>query len=503
MPASPSLAGRAILAVMLMLGFYVLALAMAGGLIYIPYAQWMYAERLHPKLAIFCILGAGIILWSILPRRDRFMPPGPPLEPKQHPKLFETLAGIAQATKQQMPSEVYLIADVNAWVMDRGGIMGFGSRRVMGLGLPLLQVLSVSQLRAVLAHEFGHFHGGDTKLGPWVYKTRAAIGRTLQGLAAYCSLLQKPFLWYGKAFLRITHAVSRRQEITADALAAHVVGPHPLIEGLKRIHGAALAFNGYWLNEVAPVLSKGFHPPLVEGFRRYLASSRIAAAVSSSLERELAEGQVDPYDTHPPLRERIAALQTVPNGETTGNDLAAISLLGDVEGLEARLITTTAHESTAQVLPLLAWDDVGRKIWVPAWEAYAGKYADVLAGNTPHALPALLQNLDALSHRLRECDGEDLGPEQRYQQAIGMLGVALAVALSRNGWEPHVLPGDDVDCEHNGTFIKPLDIVPKLVSGELAPEAWHELCVGAGIAELDLGRAPVVAQAASVNRQAA
>jgi Zn-dependent protease with chaperone function len=34
--------------------------------------------------------------------------------------------------------------------------MGFGSRRVMGLGLPLLQALNVSQLEAVLAHEFGH-----------------------------------------------------------------------------------------------------------------------------------------------------------------------------------------------------------------------------------------------------------------------------------------------------------------------------------------------------------
>ena len=88
-----------------------------------------------------------------------------------------------------MPSEVYLTAEVNAWVMDRGGMMGFGSRRVMGLGLSLLQVLSVSQLRAVVAHEFGHFHGGDTKLGPWIYKTRAAIGRTLEGLAECSSLL--------------------------------------------------------------------------------------------------------------------------------------------------------------------------------------------------------------------------------------------------------------------------------------------------------------------------
>jgi Zn-dependent protease with chaperone function len=83
----------------------------------------------------------------------------------------------------------------------------------MGLGLPLLRVLTISQLRAVLAHEFGHYYGGDTKLGPWIYKTRSAIGRTLDSLRGHegwSSLLQLPFLWYGKMFLRITHAVSRR-----------------------------------------------------------------------------------------------------------------------------------------------------------------------------------------------------------------------------------------------------------------------------------------------------
>ena len=63
-------------------------------------------------------------------------------------------------------------------VAERGGVMGAGSRRVMGVGLPLLDLLTVPQFRAVLAHEFGHFVGGDTRLGPWIYKTRAAIGRT-------------------------------------------------------------------------------------------------------------------------------------------------------------------------------------------------------------------------------------------------------------------------------------------------------------------------------------
>jgi len=84
----PSLAGRAVLAVALMIGFYGLALAMAGGLLFIPYAEVAYAHRIHVKLTLACVVGAGIILWSILPRRDKFVPPGPPLDRKKHPKFY-------------------------------------------------------------------------------------------------------------------------------------------------------------------------------------------------------------------------------------------------------------------------------------------------------------------------------------------------------------------------------------------------------------------------------
>jgi hypothetical protein len=314
-----------------------------------------------------------------------------------------------------------------------------------------------------------------------------AIGRTIQGLAAHGSLLEKPFLWYGKAFLRITHAVSRRQEFAADALAARTVGPLPLIEGLKLIHGAALAFNRYWGNEVAPVLSYGFHPPLVEGFRHYMASSRVTKAVAANLAHELTHGKTDPYDTHPPLRERITALQACSDHNMPGDDLPAITLLGKIDGLETQLISLPSHGSTAQAFQAVAWEDVGGKVWAPAWEALIGKYATALAGNTPRTLPQLSQNLEAFSYRLRECDGADLTSEERDQHASAMLGIALATALSRNGWQIKVAPGEDAICERQGVMIIPFEIVQKLASGELTPEAWDVFCDSAGIADLELG----------------
>ncbi len=92
-----------------------------------------------------------------------------------------------------MPRDVYLVPDVNAFVAERGGFMGFGTRRIMGIGLPLFHLLTVDELNAVLAHEFGHFYGGDNALGPWVYKTRTAIVRTVMNLGQANNWLMIPF----------------------------------------------------------------------------------------------------------------------------------------------------------------------------------------------------------------------------------------------------------------------------------------------------------------------
>lgn len=490
MPSSPSLAGRALIAVGLMIGFYVLALALAGGLLFIPYAEVVYAGRLHVKIALFCVVGAGVILWSIVPRPDKFVPPGPVLEPAKQPKLFETLTGIANATAQAMPSEVYLVPQVNAWVAQRGGTMGFGSKRVMGLGLPLLQILTVSQLRAVVAHEFGHYYGGDTKLGPWIYKTRAAIGRTLQGLAEHSSVLQKPFLWYGLLFLRITHAISRRQEFTADELASRTAGSQALMDGLRAVHGGAVAFDPYWSTEVAPVLGSGFLPPLAEGFARFVTSAAVAEAISKSVEGELKSGEANPYDTHPPLRERIAAIERLPKGPKPAQDPPAISLLDNVPEMEKRMLMALADQTKIQALKPVKWEDVPLQVYVPAWEDLVRQNASGLAGVTPGAFPEIAKDLVPFGKKLFAAEvqkGEITSPEELTQRAAGTLGAALAFALHRQGWELRALPGEDVCFARNDSVVKPFVVIRQLAGGELEPEAWRQQCAAAGIWELNLG----------------
>ena len=136
------MAGRATAALLLTLGFYGLALLLALGLLAIPYFEWTLAHRVTPRLALICLAGAGIILWSIIPRPGHFVAPGPALDKAANPRLFAQVEEVARQVGEPMPSEVYLVPEVNAGVFQRGGVLGRGGRRVMVVGLPLLDVLT-------------------------------------------------------------------------------------------------------------------------------------------------------------------------------------------------------------------------------------------------------------------------------------------------------------------------------------------------------------------------
>jgi Zn-dependent protease with chaperone function len=485
----PSLAARAVLAVALMIGFYVLALGVAGGLLFIPYAEIRYAHRIHAKLALVCVAGAGVILWSIFPRRDKFVPPGPRIERRKHPRFFQELEQIAGATGQPVPEEAYLEMDVNAWVSQRDGFMGFGGKRVMAVGLPLLRILTVSQLRGVLGHEFGHYHGGDTRLGPWIYKTHEALFRTVQKLVESGSALRHIFIAYAKLFLRVSNAISRRQELAADQLAAGIVGSRAFGEGLRAVHQGGLAYQVYFRNECVPAFGNGFRPPLAEGFARFLSSKTIADAIDEAMGRE-AQEKHDPYRTHPPLNERLAAIASIPAEPGPGapppipGDPPALSLLENVDAMEDQLLRAVFDAREVAKLKPIRWEDVGTQVYVPLWtkgvlEAKAG-----LAGLTPALLPERLPDLERLGRELLGKKPVDKKDARAHGATV--LGAALAVSLVQRGWSLHADPGERVTLEQGGVSVSPFTLFDDLAEKRLTVDQWRATCAGAGISDLDL-----------------
>ncbi len=489
MAKGPSFTGRILLALILMIGFYVLAISIALGLFYIPYAEVVYGGRLHIKLAILCVIGGCLILWSVLPRFDRFYAPGPLLTADDQPELFRQLESVAEATGQAMPVEVYAIPEMNAWVAQRGGVMGIGSRRVMGLGVPLMQVLSTQQFRGVLAHEFGHYHGGDTKLGPWIFTTRGAIIRTVTTLVQSESLLSKPFEWYGKLFLWITQAISRRQEYQADELAAQVAGPQALIDSLKVIHSSAQAFDLYWQNEYVPVLSSGFRAPLADGFQQFYQGEEIQKALQEALAEEIKNGNADPYDSHPALRERIAALEQLQGPDLPPSDPPFIESVRDLDRLEVRMIEHLAAAVKERTPKPIGWSDVAEKVWIPFWKSRVAETKADLSGIRCDRIEELLSRPlwpQAILAHLFTADAPEVA---KRDYTFGLLQMAFTLALHNTGWSIATPIGKPVLATKGEQQLEPFNLISDLGRGKLAPTEFSKRCSDAGISDLDFSLA--------------
>lgn len=490
--ASNSLAGRAAAALGLMVSFYGLAIGIGVGLMYLAYLDATTGERIHPKVIIFCVAAGASVLWAIIPRVDKFEAPGPRIHSADEPELFKALEEVAAATRQAMPAEVYLVNDVNAFVTSRGGVMGFGSRRVMGLGLPLMQALSVQEFKGVLAHEFGHYSAGDVGLGPWIHKTRSAIGRTIQQLEE--SLLQIVFIWYGNIFLRITHAISRRQEFVADEVAARVVGGDVMSSALRKVRGAAYAFDGYWGSDLGLVIGAGHLPPVSQGFGRFMSAPHVQTQLRAMISRAEVEDKTDIYDTHPALGERLAALSNQPKG-TTDDLRSAASLLSNIGKWERRVLASIVSDEWARGLKSLEWEKVAETVYVPLWRERVKDFGELLQGRTIATIPHTREELERIGSLLRGADETEIGPDVAVHRAWQLLIAAIALPLVEMGWTPLLTPGDEVSLRRNGQEFKPYSELSAVVQNEVVPDWWRSRCEALGIANVALADPGVVASA--------
>lgn len=481
MESSRSLRTRAVMALLLMVGFYAFSLAIAFGLLWIPYAEYVYLDRVHGRLALFCIIGGGTILWALVPRPDKFEAPGPRLTPATAPYLFTIIEEVAKATSQPRPEEVYLLPDVNAFVTHRGGVMGLRSHRVMGVGLPLIKALSPAELRSVIAHEFGHFVSGDVALGPWIYKTRAAIFRAIDGMSG--SILQWLFTAYGKLFMRMTMQVSREQEFVADATAARVAGVAPAISALQRVEVIAPAYASYFSNEVIPVLRAGYLPMVGDGFDRYLADPETARVFHDYARQQVLGAEVGEYDSHPPTGERVAALQRIKEKPRENpRDAAAVMLKDPERHVRALLEHIYGRESVTKLKPI-KWDEVGARVYAAMWHDQTIEHTGWLGTLTADRIPAdrkwwLKKGAELASQH----DRPDAAAAEHIDYAKHVLLCAVGNALVTRGWTIDTAPGRPLSVVNGDRRFEPHVPLGKLADGSMNVDEWKATCESLGLA---------------------
>lgn len=204
------------------------------------------------------------------------------LKPEDEPKLFAFLAQLSEETRAPRPHKVFVSSSVNASVFYDISFWNFifPSKKNLVLGLGLVNLLSLDELKAVVAHEYGHFAQRTMAVGRWVYIAQQAAGhviasrtifdKVLLGVSnidiriAWIGWIMRVFVWAFRAVLdtafRVVvltdRALGREMEFQADRVAVSVSGSDSLVHALHRLGPADEAWEEA-LNFAVSELSRG------------------------------------------------------------------------------------------------------------------------------------------------------------------------------------------------------------------------------------------------------
>ncbi|HET6674679.1 MAG TPA: protease HtpX [Nitrospiraceae bacterium] len=220
-------------------------------------------------------------------------------QPRNHAEqvIYGAVQEIAQRLHIRMPEVwVYEAADPNAFATGPSK-----NNSMVAVSTGLLNNLKEGEVKAVLAHEMGHVFNGDMftttvlaglmntfvhYISNFVYhligssqgREEGQAGNPILGFVVYI------FLQVVLSFLAmiVISWHSRRREFAADAFSAKVYGRDSMISALQAING--------WVNRAHVEYST----------QDALATMKISGKTSGFLHL---------FATHPPIEERIAALQ--------------------------------------------------------------------------------------------------------------------------------------------------------------------------------------------------
>ncbi|MEM7158798.1 MAG: M48 family metallopeptidase [Myxococcota bacterium] len=269
--APPQYRNRAYLAVAALALFVALYVALTAWFAYKGFSllsdSWSASGSNHAFLGtIVGLLCAFLAVFLgkalIFIRRDR---PGGLIElGANETELREFIRHVADEAGAPRPHRIYLSAEVNAAVFYDLSLLNllWPSRKNLVIGLGLVNVLTRSEFKAVLGHEFGHFAQRSMAVGRWIYtgqkiaahivSKRDVLDRMLIGLSqfdiriAWIGWIMRIIVWSVRSTMDqvfrgvalAERALSRQMELQADLVAVTISGSDALVHALHKLRTA-------------------------------------------------------------------------------------------------------------------------------------------------------------------------------------------------------------------------------------------------------------------------
>lgn len=296
------------------------------------------------------------------------------IKEKEQPELFSFIRKLSKETGTPFPKKIFITSDVNASVFYNSSFwsMFFPVRKNLEIGLGLVNSLNISEFKAVVAHEFGHFSQRSMKLGSFTYNVNQVIYNMLYNNTGYTAFLNSwgnlngylaffagitvniatAIQWILKKMYGVINksylGLSREMEFHADAVSASVSGGNNLISALSRLELASNCYNsalknaGEWLKQkkattnifsnqliILRSVAKEFQLPLKEGLPE----------VSYHFMQSFSQSRINyknQWASHPTLEERKSHLDKA-GVNISPDDTSAWHVFTDTNILQERV----------------------------------------------------------------------------------------------------------------------------------------------------------------------
>ena len=348
---------RAALAVTLLAGLYLLVAGFIAAAAALDLFVATHLDAAAIKAVVAVNVGALIVLRgaSVIGARRKGQRPGVCLTARDEPGLWLEVTGLAARVRTRAPDEIRIVADVNAAVSENTRLLGlWPGQRVMYIGMPLFLSLSVAELRAVLCHELGHYSRSHTRLGAVTYQGDIALAGTIRQLRSHATI-RRIFMIYARLYFSVSYAVSRRQELEADAAAVAVAGRQAAGDAVRKVRASAAAWD-YYLNAYCALIEPAQARP-ANLFAGYYTLLRQPSRQQEFNRAALAAKMRSRYDSHPSLAERLAAIERLDEPAVTPDPRPALALLANPQAA-AMATQQTVLTSQALRLPVLEWPEI-------------------------------------------------------------------------------------------------------------------------------------------------
>lgn len=268
---------KAILALLSILLFFLLYTALVIGLAYLAYYAFIYDMIKISKWTILMKLGAiagSVMLFAftlkfIFKLKNHKPKNRIKLEKKDYPELWDFVHQICKETGAPKPKSIFVDPDVNAYVSYTNMWLSLflPVKKELTIGLGLVSCLNLSEFKAVVSHEFGHFAQSSMKIGSYIMSANTIIYDMIFSRDKWDNILDQwrasdirlsaaawvitPVIWIIRQtlslfyqFLNIMYSsLSREMEFNADKVAVSTTGSEAIISGLWKLDDGSENWN--------------------------------------------------------------------------------------------------------------------------------------------------------------------------------------------------------------------------------------------------------------------